>query len=81
MTPYPDKDIMLFEKKDDTGAFLVAVNVRNAAHSMALPDAWKDMTAVDIYSGKDYTLKDKIDLPNNGTTQSLHSQPQPLRPA
>ena len=29
---------------------------------MALPDAWKDMVALDVYSGKDYTLKDKIDL-------------------
>ncbi|MBP3744035.1 MAG: alpha-amylase [Prevotella sp.] len=62
MTPYPDKDIMLFEKKDDAGAFLVAINVRNEAHSMALPDAWKDMVALDVYSGKDYTLKDKIEL-------------------
>ena len=53
---------MLFEKKDDAGAFLVAINVRNEAHSMALPDAWKDMVALDVYSGKDYTLKDKIDL-------------------
>ncbi len=41
MQAYPDKDILLFDKSDESSSFLIAVNVRDAEKSIAVPEAWK----------------------------------------
>ena len=62
LTAWPDKDILLFEKSDDGGKFLVAVNVRNEDHEMALPDGWKNAKTTNMADGSEKALTDKVQL-------------------
>ena len=62
LTAWPDKDIFLFEKSDDGGKFLVAVNVRNEDHEMALPDGWKNAKTTNMADGSEKALTDKVQL-------------------
>ncbi len=62
LTAWPDKDIFLFEKADDSGKFLVAVNVRNEEHEMALPDGWKNAKTTNMADGSEKALTDKVQL-------------------
>ena len=62
MTPYPDKDIMLFEKSDGKNSFLIAVNVRNEAHNISLPEKWKNQKVTNAYTEKPMELVDKLDM-------------------
>ncbi len=62
MTAWPDKDILLFEKSDDLGKYLVAVNVRNEAHEVALPEDWKEAITVNTADGSDMELAEKLSL-------------------
>ena len=62
LTSWPDKDILLFEKSDDGGKFLVAVNVRNEDHEMALPEGWKNAKTTNMADGTEKALTDKVQL-------------------
>ena len=62
LTAWPDKDILLFEKSDDGGKFLIAVNVRNEDHEMALPDGWKNAKTTNMADGSEKALTDKVQL-------------------
>ena len=62
LTTWPDKDILLFEKSDDGGKFLVAVNVRNEDHEMALPEGWKNAKTTNMADGTEKALTDKVQL-------------------
>ena len=62
LTAWSDKDIFLFEKADDSGKFLVAVNVRNEEHEMALPDGWKNAKTTNMADGSEKALTDKVQL-------------------
>ena len=62
LTAWPDKDILLFEKSDDGGKFLVAVNVRNEDHEMALPEGWKNAKTTNMADGTEKALTDKVQL-------------------
>ena len=52
LAEYPDKDALVFEKYDDTGHFLVLVNVRNSQQEVTLPDAWKNKMVMEAISKK-----------------------------
>lgn len=62
LTTWPDKDIFLFEKSDDGGKFLIAVNVRNEDHEMALPNGWKNAKTTNMADGTEIALTDKVQL-------------------
>jgi glycosidase len=50
---YPDENIMLFEKWEGRDQLLIAINLRNAEHTIALPAEWTQRTLRDLASGKD----------------------------
>ncbi len=62
LTAWPDKDILLFEKSDNDGKYLVAVNVRNEDHEMALPEGWKNAKTTNLADGSEKALTDKVQL-------------------
>ena len=62
MQAYPDKDILLFEKSDDSSSFLIAVNVRDAEKSIAVPDAWKGKKVVNKSDDSEVELGEKLTL-------------------
>ena len=62
MKAWPDKDILLFEKSDDLGSYLIAVNVRNEAHEVAVPEDWKESIAVNTADNSDVDLTGKLSL-------------------
>ncbi|MCR4853503.1 MAG: alpha-glucosidase C-terminal domain-containing protein [Prevotella sp.] len=62
MTAYPDKDIMLFEKHDETDTFLIAVNVRNEEKQMKLPESWAGKKVRNMYGEADEQLGDTLTL-------------------
>lgn len=62
LTPFVDKDLMLFEKSDDDARFLVGVNLRKEEKKMNLPADWAKHKGVNIIDGKDYQLEDAITL-------------------
>ena len=62
LTTYPNQDIFLFEKSNDEGRFLVAVNVRNEQKSIQLPAQWTGQEVTDAMSDKQTTLKETLAL-------------------
>lgn len=62
LTTYPNQDIFLFEKSNDEGRFLVAVNVRNEQKSIQLPAQWTGLEVTDAMSDKQTTLKETLAL-------------------
>lgn len=62
MKPYPDKDVLVFEKTDGQERFLVLVNVRNTAVTAPVPSEWNNHEACDMMSGQPQQL---------GSTQAL----------
>ena len=43
MTAWPDDDVLMFEKADDTERYLILVNVRNEPKTINLPEEWKKL--------------------------------------
>ena len=62
LTTYPNQDIFLFEKSNDEGRFLVAVNVRNEQKSIQLPAQWTGLEVTDVMSDQQTTLKETLAL-------------------
>ena len=61
LTPYPDNDIMLFERSMDGTRILVAVNLRNETHSIGVPPEWQsDVT--DLMKGGQSVLPTELEL-------------------
>lgn len=52
LTEFPDKNVLVFEKYDDTNRFLVLVNVRDEKHKVELPDAWKKKTVTNMMNNE-----------------------------
>ncbi len=61
LTPYPDSDIMLFEKSDDVNRILVATNLRNEVKSIAVPAAWQGKVT-SLTDGRELTLGATLEL-------------------
>ena len=62
LTAYGDKDVLLFEKSLGDESFLVAVNVRNEAKSVATPESWKSVKAKNVDKNEDITLTETLEL-------------------
>ena len=43
MTAWPDDDVLIFEKADDTERYLILVNIRNEPKTINLPEEWKKL--------------------------------------
>ena len=43
MTAWPDNDVLIFEKADDSERYLILVNVRNETKTINLPEEWKKL--------------------------------------
>ncbi len=62
MTPYVDKDVMVFEKADTEDKFLVMVNVRNKPSEVTIPEAWVGHEVEDEMTSKKLTLEKSLTL-------------------
>lgn len=56
MVPYPDNNILMFERKDASETVFVAINMRDNQNYIALPEQWKGKTVTDLFTGKTRTL-------------------------
>lgn len=59
---FPDNDILAFERNGDDGEFLILVNVRNAEHTLALPQAWAAAKVTNLADDKQITLDKEAKL-------------------
>ena len=62
MGPYPDNNVLVFERVDGEDKILVVINMRDTQQHIVLPDAWKGRTCTDLVSGKTVTLASGRDL-------------------
>lgn len=59
MVPYPDNDVLAFERKDGSENILVVINMRDVQTEAAVPAAWIGKSCVDLITGESYKLADK----------------------
>lgn len=64
--PYPDKDVMVFEKTDGQDRILVAANVRKEPKITEIPSGWSGRTVTDLMSGEKIKLSDDMTLEGYG---------------
>ena len=62
MTAWPDKDVMVFEKKQDNERFLILVNVRNEPKTAQIPSTWAGTETTDMMTGEKAKLDTTISL-------------------
>ena len=62
MTPYPDNDVLVFEKQDGDEHFLILVNVRNENKTVQVPLSWVGHEVEDEATGKELRLNDTIEM-------------------
>ncbi|MCD8207475.1 MAG: alpha-amylase [Bacteroidales bacterium] len=62
ITPYPDENVLLFEKHDSGDRLLIAVNVRNEPFAVALPEDWQNAEVEDQMNGQALSLGTEIPL-------------------
>ena len=61
-TGWPDKDVLVFEKKADNEQFLIMVNVRNEEKTVQIPKRWKGRETKDVMTRNAYKLNDMLSL-------------------
>ena len=61
-TGWPDKDVLVFEKKADNEQFLILVNVRNEEKTVQIPKRWKGRDTKDVMTRNAYKLNDSLSL-------------------
>ena len=62
MTPYPDNDVLVFEKQDGDEHFLILVNVRNENKTVQVPQSWVGHEVKDEATGKELRLNETIEM-------------------
>jgi glycosidase len=62
MTPYPDNDVLVFEKQDGDEHFLILVNVRNENKTVQVPQSWVGHEVEDEATGKELRLNETIEM-------------------
>ena len=63
MTAWPDKDVLVFEKKLGDERFLVLVNVRNESKTAQIPQSWAGTETKDMMTDKQLKLDNTLELP------------------
>ena len=61
-TGWPDKDVLVFEKKADNEQFLILVNVSNEEKTVQIPKRWKGRDTKDVMTRNAYKLNDSLSL-------------------
>ena len=62
MTAWPDDDVLIFEKSLNDERFLVAVNVRNEAKDIKIPEQWVGRETKDVATDKTLKLDSTLQL-------------------
>lgn len=62
LVPYPDNNVLMFERVYGEDKVLVVINMRDTQHSISLPEQWKGRTCTDLVSGQKVTLSADVDL-------------------
>ena len=62
MVPYPDNDVLVFEKQNADEHFLILVNVRNENKKVQVPQSWIGHEVKDEATDKMFRLNDTIEL-------------------
>ena len=60
MTPFPDDDVLIFERSCAEERILVLDNLRQERKTVPVPAAWVGKTVKDLMGGKTVTLGQKI---------------------
>lgn len=59
---YPNENILLFERYTGDEKYLIAVNTRDKAQSMALPENLSDKQYINLYTERNITLGEVLEL-------------------
>ena len=62
MTPYPDNDVLKFQKSLDADSVLVLVNVRHEDTYTDIPEDWVGKECRDLMTGRTHTLGESLHL-------------------
>lgn len=62
LVPYPDNNVLMFERVYGDDKVLVVINMRDTQHSITLPEQWKGRVCTDIVTGQKVTLSADADL-------------------
>ena len=62
LVPYPDNNVLMFERVYGDEKVLVVINMRDTQHHIELPQEWQGRTCTDVVSGKTVTLPSGTDL-------------------
>ena len=62
VVPYPDNDVLVFEKQNADEHFLILVNVRNENKKVQVPQSWIGHEVKDEATDKMFRLNDTIEL-------------------
>lgn len=62
MKAYPNENILLFERYNDTERIVIAINVRNSVQQMDLPEGIANQQFINLYSDRNLSLGDAITL-------------------
>ena len=56
MVPYPDNNVLVFERVYEGDKILVVINMRDTQQHIALPDAWKGRACTNLVTGETVNL-------------------------
>jgi len=62
LVPYPNNDILIFERRYEGETVLVMVNLRDNQLNAPVPDGWQGKTANDLLSGEEITFAETVRL-------------------
>lgn len=62
LVPYPDDDVLVFERVSGDDKVLVVINMRDTQQSISLPEEWKGRACTDLVRGGAVTLPSGEDL-------------------
>ena len=62
LVPYPDNNVLVFERVYEEDKVLVVINMRDTQQHIELPEAWKGRACTNVVSGEAMTLPVGADL-------------------
>lgn len=62
VVPYPDDNVLMFERVYGEDKILVVVNMRDTQHRITLPEQWQGRTCTDLVSGNAVVLPSDADM-------------------
>lgn len=62
LVPYPDNDVLVFERVYGEDNVLVVINMRDTQQTISLPEHWKGRLCQNLLSGEELTLPAEADL-------------------